>query len=670
MTKTIESTNHQKNLREEPIEEMARVAELEYNKEHLNNLITVMNLFFSTIYGIKISHDKNLNQSFRIDSREKSKKYKRGHYKVDTNNDLHFKIVKEDTVDILAFDITIGNKFNLVKDLPSLIENIENLHNQNIKNKGKDSFLNINHAKETALYLRYLTQKFTEFIQQNQKKLEKADRKILNIIKSSQHTTSREIDTLEKYSVSKQVNEFSNILEAFSRIFVKDDTDTNVGKNNPINSKDQIDNEIRYYLLEKYDEEWKKIEEVLSKLLPRLDEKLNLRLDRNEAINKFVQRIIGIISLRAKTGLIENLEKNLMDILLEIAHKMLFEKAGLNKLKGRLGTEQDYTDVIKKIYKISDTHWYVDEIKNNFPEKKDELNDLKTKLQANAKQIEIAKNSSNINEIEKLKDQRTKLQKELLNKITLIVFSEKFFLYENSYHSFKSIEEENLVNCVARDKLIHNLWKYYTGELSLSAVTIDHIFPVIKLANGNLVVAEQVNTKFNPNEYMGEKILDFGDHNRINTASQLHWLAQNETDLKKTEILLRMTLELSPKKISAIVNLANLLAYFKRHKEAEELYRKAIKIYPTHDIAIYNLANLLAKNPKRHQEAEWFYREAIALSPDNGRYICELAELLFDYPESREEAETLYKKALKIDKNNAVYITKLSTIKKLFFNLF
>lgn len=263
------------------------------------------------------------------------------------------------------------------------------------------------------------------------------------------------------------------------------------------------------------------------------------------------------------------------------------------------------------------------------------------------------------------KEKISEMQTKIAQVLTEILYSEKFFSFKDTSFALNGIHKDKLVNCMARGQILHLLCKKILGVDTLGVTTTGHFFSVLPLANGRMLSLDESAKEIalkneDGNQKIEGKLYQIGEHERIYRSALWSWLGFFSKEGDEQVMAKKKAIALNPNNPDYYYNLANILGDNGQRDEAIAAYRKAIALNPNNPNYYQNLVNTLG-NSRKPKEAITAYEKAIALYPNRPDYYYNLANLL-RLDGKPKEAIAAYEKAITLNPNNPDYYQDLSVV--------
>lgn len=480
---------------------------------------------------------------------------------------------------VFSMTVEIGPAFNVVTDLPEFTQQVQTLHNEQMREYGlsEKEPVYINTNKQLAEYWQFMADQLAAFVDSHVEEL-----------RSIGSTSTSENPSLGESVLLPTVRAYGQLCGLLAEGFGS----ASNGAETALTQ--EVDNTPWLELA------WKQTEHRLLTMFGGLQARAD---DPNSALAtdpaKFIRHLVNLTTHHAQQKMIKELNTQARSAFFHHCEAELWRKAGLGDIWQRLRADDDVAEVSRVQSNPEVASTFIDEY---FPESKVELLDLQNLLKENKKALEVAVDSSQQRE---LRNARVALQFRVINMLRALVFSNKIFSYHSEKYSFSDAIDTSEVNCMVRLEIFHQWYEYICEETTLAMLVRNHVYSVAKLANGKLV-------SFDSGSLVDKHQLgfDLGDHESVYLAAIINWKAIQQ---KKS----------------------------KRLTGAELLYLEAIRLVPTFADAINNLALLLGNNPNSLEEAEALYREAIRIDPTNTAYINNFIDLLRKISNGKQEVEEL-----------------------------
>ena len=424
----------------------------------LQTLAKVLDIAFSHLNHMRIKLDNEIDNE--INKPSYSVTTTEGEVRTFPRRSFNKDLKESEKLPVFNMVVKIRNDFNIIRDLAKLTKAVEEEHNNKMDEYGLDHpMMFIDTSKQLREYWKYIADHLAIFIQESEDKISK-------------------VEGFKKDSAASALaalREYQKVLEILAKSFEEESSkeDSEI--------RPHIDNTPHLEL--GWQETKKKLEVLLERLTQRHPKKKLTHYKKDP--QKFIFRTIRLIGNKAQREILEKLNDQARESFINHAQSELFRKAGLGELK--------------PFEKIVDKN-------------QEKLTNLKDKLTSNKGDLDREKQNNNQKEVDKLILQRVKLQKELASLLISIVYSEELFESKSGSFSFSDVIEKNQANCMMKGELLHQLWANYCGEASLAALSIEHFFSIVKLADDTLLSLDEFPKKISASD---NNIIEIGKHEKI-----------------------------------------------------------------------------------------------------------------------------------------------------------
>lgn len=422
---------------------------------------------------------------------------------------------------VFSMTVEIGPAFNVVTDLPEFTQQVQTLHNEQMREygleEGEPVYINTN--KQLAEYWQYMADQLAAFIDSH-----------VDELRSIGSTSTSENPSLGESVLLPTVRAYGQLCGLLAEGF------DSAGNGAETALTQEVDNTPWLELA------WKQTEHRLLTMLGGLQARAD---DPNSALTtdpaKFIRHLVNLTTHHAQQKMIEELNTQARSAFFHHCEAELWRKAGLGDIWQRLRADDDVVDNLRDGSISSSTIAFVE---INFPRESEELSQLKSHLEKNKQKI----NSINEPEVRKIvTKQRIRLQTELCKALWSLVYSNKIFSYQSDSYPFSNAIERSAVNCMVRTELLHQLYAHYGGEASLATIEGWHIFPLMKLADERNYYALDETLRIIGVEELKE--LEIGKHENMYMASILDWKAKlsfDDGNFREAELFCREAIRLVP----------------------------------------------------------------------------------------------------------------------------